>query len=79
MALEIESPPMSRNKPRKTTVSIGLQVEPETLDKLDALAEQQTRSRANLLLWMVQRVLREFDAKASPTPDASRRDDAAVA
>lgn len=65
---------MARNKSRKTLRAVGLQLETELIDKVDALAEQQTRSRAGQIRWMVQRVLREFDAKLeakTTTPEPS--------
>lgn len=73
---------MPRNKSRKTLVVVGLQLERDLVQKVDALAEQETRSRAGQLRWMVQRVLREFEraGRLTHTPDeASDGDRAAIA
>jgi metal-responsive CopG/Arc/MetJ family transcriptional regulator len=69
---------MPRNKSRKT---VHLQLETELLDKVDALAKKQERSRLNLIRWLVVCELERYDersAEASRTPEASAGEGAAA-
>lgn len=69
---------MLRNKPR-TTVTINL--DPDLLAKVDALAEREVRSRTAQIRWMMLRVLRELEcsAEVSSPPGASSGGEGAAA
>jgi predicted transcriptional regulator len=60
---------MARNKSRKTHVYF--QMETELLDKLDALAAQEDRSRASLVRRMLLRELERMTTPPAQAQDAN--------
>ena len=59
---------MARNKPRKTVKTVSVLLEPELLERLDALAEERSRSRTAQLRVMLLRELKRLSRTSSQAP-----------
>jgi predicted transcriptional regulator len=66
---------MARNTSRK---SVSVLLEPELVEKLDALAEKRSRSRTAQLRWMLLRELKR-SGEVRRTPESERREDSTTA